>query len=71
MKGCLVQGNRGGGVRLAGNSKGQLAECRFVRNVGSILDKEPGSTCSPCTGNVAVASSAQRPLSGFRMVNEN
>ena len=70
MKECLIQGNRGGGIRLRENSKGQLSKCRFVRN-GAIIDKEPGCSCTPCNGNIAVVSSAQKALSGFRLVNEN
>lgn len=72
MKDSLIQGNRGSGVRLDDNSKGQLTKCRFVRNKGGILDKETGSSCAPCSGNVAVVSSlAQKSLPGFRIENEN
>lgn len=70
MKDCLVQGNGGSGLGLAGECKAQLTKCRFVRN-GEILNKDDGSSCTPCTGNVAIMSSAQKPLPGFRIENEN
>lgn len=70
MQDCLVQGNRASGVRLAGNCKGHITKCRFVRN-GEILTQDAESSCSPCTGNVAIVSAEQKPLSGFRIENEN
>lgn len=71
MKDCLVQGSKEAGVRLTGKSKGRLVDCRFVRNAGGILDKEDGSSCSPCTGNVAVVTSKHKAVTGFRIENEN
>jgi hypothetical protein len=70
MKECTLQGNSGGGLRLRDGSKGQLAKCRFVRN-GSIIDKDSGCTCAPCTANTAIVSSAHRAVPGFRLVNED
>jgi parallel beta-helix repeat protein len=70
MKECTLQGNSGGGLYLRGDSNGQLAKCRFVRN-GSIIDKESGCSCAPCTGNIAIVSSVQRAVPGFRLVNED
>lgn len=71
MKDCLVQGNDGGGVRLVGNANGQLTDCRFVRNKGGVLDVDAGSAGLVCRGNVAVVSSPQQPLPGFRLETEN
>ena len=70
MKECTLQGNSGGGLHLRGESKGQLAKCHFVRN-GSIIDKESGCSCAPCTGNVAIVSSVHRAVPGFRLVSED
>ena len=70
IKECTLQGNSGSGLHLHGESKGQLEKCRFVRN-GSIFDKESGCSCAPCTGNVAIVSSAHRAVPGFRIVSED
>lgn len=71
MKGCLIQGNQGAGLRLKGDGNGQLTKCRFVRN-GDIVVADKTSSCSPSISNVAIVSSTlQTSLPGFRIEREN
>lgn len=69
---CEIERNGGYGFSMQRNSKGEVTRSRFAHNVGGILEKEAGSTCVPCSGNVAVvATKTHRPVPGFRLVRES
>lgn len=72
LKDSLIQGNGGSGVRVAEKAKGQLTACRLVRNRGGVLDVETDNVGDVvCSGNVAIVSSPQSAIPGFRIENDN
>lgn len=73
MMNCRVERNTGFGIRLGGNSRCDLSKCRFADNAGGLIDKEIGSTCSPCNGNILFVSSHKhipKLVPGFRLIRE-
>ena len=71
MINCHVENNGDFGFLLQNNSKGEVTKSRFAHNEGGIIEKESGSTCVPCSGNVAVVTStSQRAIAGFRLIRE-
>lgn len=74
MTNCSVERNAGFGVCLGGNSRCEVAKCRFIENAGGLIDKEIGSSCSPCNGNIFVMACQSKLvpkiMPGFRMIRE-
>ena len=74
MANCIVERNAGFGVCLGGNSRCEIAKCRFIENAGGLIDREIGSSCSPCNGNVLVlvpqSKVVPKMMPGFRMIRE-
>jgi parallel beta-helix repeat protein len=69
---CQVENNRGNGLLLREGSKGELLKNRFAHNDNGVLEREPGSTCVPCSGNIAlIGSKTQRAVAGFRLIRES
>lgn len=71
MTNCEVGNNGDFGVLLQGNSKAAVTKSHFFHNARGIIEKQSGSTCVPCTGNVAVVNNtSHRAVSGFRVTRE-
>jgi len=82
LKDSVVENNGGIGVSISGNSRGSVIKCRFAYNNGGVMDKETGSYCTPCNGNVSVVAAMSPPIRstsehkpipvlGFRLVVSN
>lgn len=71
MTNCRVEDNDDFGLLLRETSKAEVTGSRFANNGRGIVEKEAGSTCVPCSGNIAVLSnSSQRAIPGFRWLRE-
>mmetsp|Transcript_27958 Transcript_27958/g.42625 ORF Transcript_27958/g.42625 Transcript_27958/m.42625 type:complete len:2205 (-) Transcript_27958:1535-8149(-) len=69
----LIENNGGFGLSLKQNSKGEVTKSRFAYNNGGILQREQGSTCVPCSANIALTTAphAHRGIPGFRIISES
>jgi parallel beta-helix repeat protein len=67
---CHIEENSGVGLLLQVNSKGEVIKSRFAYN-GGILEKESGSSCVPCSGNVALVRKPMKSIPGFRIIRES
>jgi hypothetical protein len=71
MTNCHVENNGDFGVLIRESSKGEVTKCHFAGNRRGMIEKQTGSTCVPCSGNLAALSGAsQRAPPGFRLIRE-